>query len=294
MNHESGFDDFKSRVRTDIEQGLAAAFANCPSGEVCEVARYVAIGGGHRWRALVTIAAGQVFHDNAMAINLPGACAVELAHAASMLLDDLPSMDDAAIRRGKPCAHTQFQSWAVDMAPAWLVTLAFDLILRNPLASTDRRIEAALEVSRAAYQMAAGQELDLGNSSPNPPIDESELLGCYRLKSSALYAASARAGALLCGASEQDADRMKRCGELLGLSYQFLDDVADVEGQPGQLGKPTGQDLGKVTAVTLLGVSGARSRSESFQEQALGEIAGFGPDAAMLRQIVRHASWATH
>jgi len=102
----------KADVRRAVEDFLQEVFADVPATEVAEAARYAALGGGHRWRALVAVAAGKIFRDDALQLVLPAACGVELAHAASLVLDDLPSMDDACVRRGKPCTHRAFPAWA--------------------------------------------------------------------------------------------------------------------------------------------------------------------------------------
>src|SRR5260370_33398696 len=96
---------FKKRVRAAVEQRLEEACSAFSDDVVAHTARYAVLGAGHRWRAMVAIAAGEIFDLDALRIGLPGACGVELAHAASLILDDLPSMDNADIRRGKPCAH---------------------------------------------------------------------------------------------------------------------------------------------------------------------------------------------
>ena len=109
-----GFDTAKADVRGAVEDFLQRVFADVPATEVANAARYAVLGGGHRWRALVAVAAGRIFRDDAMHLVLPAACGVELAHAASLVLDDLPSMDDACLRRGKPCTHRAFPRWAAD------------------------------------------------------------------------------------------------------------------------------------------------------------------------------------
>jgi geranylgeranyl diphosphate synthase type II len=97
----------KANVRGAVEGYLVSAFDMYPPTEVREAARYAALGGGHCWRAIVTVAAGRIFCDDALDVTLPGACGMELAHAASLVLDDLPSMDNAEVRRGKPCTHPE-------------------------------------------------------------------------------------------------------------------------------------------------------------------------------------------
>jgi len=287
---ESEFEGFKTRVRREVEQALEAGFALAADTQVSRVARYAALGGGHRWRAIATVAAGRVFDEEALSICMPGACGAELAHAASLLLDDLPSMDNATVRRGKPCAHLRFPRWAVDMAPAFLVNLGYRIALRNPLASAERRVAAALELAKAACEMFEGQEMDVTEAAKAG--DGAELLQCYRLKTGALYASSAKAGAILCGARGDEADALYECGMRLGLYYQILDDTADVLGGVERAGKPTGLDGAKPTALALYGMEGAEARASELAEQALASLDGFGPRADMLRCLIRKASWA--
>ena len=141
------FDAAKAEVRRAVEDFLAEVFIQQPDTEVVRAARYAVLGGGRRWRALVAVAAGRIFHHDALQLVLPAASGVELAHAASLVLDDLPSMDDASVRRGKPCTHRVFPAWAADMVPVFLVTLAYEISLDNPRVYAPARIK--LELSAA-------------------------------------------------------------------------------------------------------------------------------------------------
>lgn len=285
------FDYAKAHVRRGVEDFLSAAFARQPNSEVTRAAGYAVLGGGHRWRAIAAIAAGRIFCDDPFALALPGACGVELAHAASLILDDLPSMDDARVRRGKPCPHRVFAPWAVDMAPVYLVTMAYQLSLDNPAVPAERRVKAALELSKAGLAMIEGQCHDMCQGEANTGDEEARLIERYRLKSGALYGAAAFLGGVLCGADDAEAERLHAAGHHLGLAYQFLDDVADIVAGVAEVGKESGMDAGKRTAIDLFGVEGARVRSEAFQTQALAELAGFGPRADWLRTLVTEASW---
>ncbi len=284
------FETLKQIYRISVESFLESAFDKCADNAVTLVGRYIALRGGHRWRALVAAAAGQIFDSNSSEIVLPGAAGVELSHAASLVLDDLPSMDDATTRRGRPCAHRVFPKWAVDMAPVFLVTLAYKLALANPLASHERRVRSALVVSHAGIEMIAGQSSDvLSTVAEN---DEEKMMTRYRQKSGALYSASAEAGAILCGALPSCAERLGFAGMHLGLAYQFLDDVADATADVKDVGKDTHIDTGKLTAVNLYGVEGTTKRSFEYQQQAIEALQGYGKEADCLRQIISHASWA--
>jgi len=282
----------KAEVRQAVERYLEQQFARYPDTEVRNAARYATLGGGHRWRPIVAVAAGRIFDEDALAIGLPGACGAELAHAASLILDDLPSMDDAKLRRGKACTHLVFPRWAVDMAPVFLITMAYAISLNHDRSSAERRVRAALALSDAGSAMIAGQCLDVARSPAAAPEDD--LLDCYKLKSAALYGAAARAGAILCGADDANVDRLERAGIFLGLAYQFMDDVADVTATVADVGKEVQKDAGKFTVIDWLGVDGARDMSEAYQSQALAELETFGPEADWLRSIVGEASWATY
>jgi farnesyl diphosphate synthase len=285
------FDAAKREARRAVEDFLSRAFDQTPDTEVARAARYAVLGGGHRWRALVSIAAGQIFRDDALAVVLPAAAGVELAHAASLVLDDLPSMDNATIRRGKPCTHRAFPGWAADMAPIFLVTLAYRISLDNPAVPAHARNEAAILLSEAGLTMIRGQVQDVRQGRDGAASDEERLLQCYRLKSAALYGASARMGGILTGATREQSARLEAAGTDLGFSYQLLDDVADVEASVDEVGKERGMDKDKQTAVDLYGVEGARRKSAEFQERSVAHLEPFGPEAAWLRCLVTEASW---
>ncbi|CAG0985386.1 MAG: hypothetical protein F9K19_23010 [Rhizobiaceae bacterium] len=281
----------KAEVRRAVESFLEHTLFGLEPSAVVDCARYVALGGGHRWRAIVAVAAGRVFDDDALTIGLPGACAVELAHAASLVLDDLPSMDDAQIRRGKPCVHVVFPRWAVDMTPVLLLTTAYAVSLANEKAPHGARIKGALLLSQTGQSMIAGQAQDVTQLFPEES-PERRLLECYTLKSGLLYAAAAKAGAMLCGAGDDDAGKVGRAGLNLGLSYQLMDDVADVAASTADVGKTTGRDAGKWTAIDWLGVEGARREADRFRDRGLAELDGFGSRADFLRSLVMEASYA--
>lgn len=282
---------FKSSARQQIEQALGALLDRQPATRVLDVARYCTLGGGHRWRGLAAIAAGGIFRDDSARLCMASACAVELAHAASMLLDDLPSMDDARLRRGRACAHLVFEPWAVDMAPAYMVNLAYTAALGDSPAGHEERVGAALCFGQAAVEMVSGQQTDLTQSSDAPTPGE-RMLQCYRQKSGCLYAAGVAAAALLCGASERQSQDLHAFGMRLGVAYQIFDDIADVEADSSEIGKSTGMDAGKLTAPALLGLEGARDLGKRIQDEAYALLQPFGEKAELLRALVRHITWA--
>jgi geranylgeranyl diphosphate synthase type II len=234
---------------------------------------------------VLAIAAGRIFDRRAMELSLPGACGAELAHAASVVLDDLPSMDNARLRRGRPCVHLVFPRWAVDMVPAFLIALAYQVSLENPRVSHKRRVTAAVELSRAGLQMTQGQAMDL-NAACRGDRSADCLLECYRLKTGALFAATAKAGAILCGAHSEDAARIEILGMNLGVAYQILDDLADITATLEEMGKSPRMDVSKITAVDLFGVNGAKQKAKDLKETALAQLDRFGTEARPLRELI--------
>ena len=262
--------------RSRIEQALESAFAACAPTEVLRAARYATLGGGQRWRGRLSVAAGAIFRADADACVLPLAAALEMMHAASLVLDDLPAMDDAATRRGKACVHLVFPDWAVAMLPAYLVNLAYRAAIDNPRVPEACRIRALLALGDMGERLARGQERDLALVSAR--VAEADLLECYALKSGALFAAALAGGALLCGADADAAAALRGAGVRLGQAYQLLDDVADGPAEDG---------AGRFTACALFGPAGARARANALLAEAEEIFARWGGGADRLRALLR-------
>ena len=262
-----------------IEQALAAAFAGHPEGELVRAARYATLGGGHRWRGRMALLAGRLFRADADACTLPLAAAVEMMHAASLVLDDRPSMDNAATRRGKACVHLAFPEWAADLLPAFLVNQAYRTIAEAEAAPAECRIRALRLLGELGGELAAGQEMDLALARKK--ASEAELLACYARKSGALFAAALAGGATLCGAGEADVAALRETGLKLGQAYQILDDVADGP-EEGRADKAAG----RLTYCSLMGPVAARARAEKLLEEAAQMLARFGPAAGRLRGLL--------
>jgi geranylgeranyl pyrophosphate synthase len=286
---DSDFAGAMARVRAAVEGYLEEAFDKFPPTEVLNAARYSVLGGGRRWRPIVAVAAGRIFRPDALDVTLPGACGIELAHAASLVLDDLPSMDDAKVRRGKACTHLVFPAWAVDLAPVFMITMAYQISLNNPRVSEERRVRAALEISAAGLQMIAGQSRDVVQAHAGEGA-EGDLLECYELKTGVLYATAAKVGAILCGATDAEAQTIYSAGMNLGLSFQLLDDVADAVDAEAKVGASACIDAEKWTAIDWLGVEGAVRESRDYQSRALSDLRCFGTRADWLSAIVREAT----
>jgi len=286
---DSDFSSAVARVRSAVEGYLEQAFEEYPTTEVLKAARYSVLGGGRRWRPIVAVAAGQIFHRDALQLTLPGACGIELAHAASLVLDDLPSMDDAQLRRDKPCTHLVFPAWAVDLTPVFMITMAYEISLNNPRVSDERRVRAALEISAAGLQMIAGQSRDVEQAHAGEGA-EGDLLECYQLKTGVRYATAAKVGAILCGATDAEAQIIYSAGMNMGLSFQLLDDVADAVEADAGADRHSGTEADKWTAIDWLGLKGAVRESREYQARALSDLRCFGARADWLGSIVREAT----
>ncbi len=271
--------DWSAAVCRRIEQALETAFAACPPTEVLRAARYATLGGGHRWRGRMAVAAGAIFRADADEIALPLAAALEMLQAASLVLDDLPSMDNAATRRGRACVHLVFPDWAVALLPAFLVNVAYQVVAGHAGVSAAGRIRALWLLGETGTRLAQGQELDLALARKS--ATEPELLECYALKSGSLFAAALAGGATLCGAGEADVAALRETGLKLGQAYQILDDVAD-----GPEEDSAYKDAGRVTAYSLFGPVAARARAEKLLEEAARMIDRFGPAAGSLRELL--------
>jgi geranylgeranyl diphosphate synthase type II len=261
-----------------VSDALAGSLPEVDGDELARAARYAVLGDGHRWRALATIASCGIFRRDALALAMPAACAMELVHAATLVLDDLPSMDAAALRRGKPCVHRVFTPWVVDMLPAYLVNRSYRILLHNPLASEDRLARTAAMLSRAGDLLACGQAMDVTRAAG---ASEPALLECYAKKSGALFAASLAAGALLAGATPRDVDLLHDAGMKLGIVYQLVDDLGDTaDDAPAS---------GPCTAVRLFGRAGATERVRRLATDLHAGLASFGEEAAPLRWLAEQA-----
>ncbi|MDD4891690.1 MAG: polyprenyl synthetase family protein, partial [Phycisphaerae bacterium] len=180
--------------------------------------------------------------------------------------------------------HVAFPRWATDMLPAYLLNLAYGVLLDNPLATEDRRIRVAVLLGRVGRSLARGQEMDL-TSKPAQAGAEAALLECCRLKTAHLFAAATAAGAILCGAGEADAESLEQAGMAFGLAYQFLDDIADAP-PPWRQPAKASPDAGKLTAVSVFGPQGAQTFAKAHIDDALSLLSRFGRAADSLRNLV--------
>ncbi len=253
--------------------------------------RYSLFAGGKRLRPILALAAAETVGGR-IADALPLACSLELIHTYSLIHDDLPSMDDDDLRRGKPTSHKVFGEALAILAGDALLTEAFHLLTRPDLmrdVSPRRRLRAINQVARAAgsYGMVGGQVMDI--ASQGQKIESHLLEYIHSHKTGALIAASVCTGAIIGGASPSQYKALNRYGEKLGLAFQVIDDLLDVQGEEKKLGKAVGKDQakGKATYPALFGIAESRRMAEVLVEEALGRLQLFTGRANPLREIAR-------
>lgn len=252
-----------------------------------EAMRYAVLGGGKRVRPLLAFAAGEVTGADPDRVQ-HAAAAVELIHAYSLVHDDMPAMDDDALRRGKPTVHVEFDEATALLVGDALQSLAFDILASQALAddaATQLKMVQLLAQAAGSRGMAGGQAIDL--ASVGKPLDLTELEFMHIHKTGALIRASVLLGAQCGTLSDTTAAALDHYAKCIGLAFQVVDDVLDAETPTATLGKTAGKDAAnnKPTYVSLLGAARARELAQELRTDAHAALAELGPSAARLRQL---------
>jgi len=279
--------DWLEARRADVERALERflpASPACPP-RVGEAMRYSVFAGGKRLRPMLALAAAEsVAMANgrdvsaARAAALPTACALELIHTYSLVHDDLPAMDDDTLRRGRPTNHVVFGEGLAILAGDGLLTEAFALMSREPRdpGAAPRKLRAICVVAEAAGAcgMVGGQAVDLEAAGTGASFDGDGLRAMHARKTGALIRASAAAGAVMAGASDAQIEAIERFASELGLAFQIVDDILDVEGASADLGKTAGKDAaaGKPTYPALYGLEESRRMAAECVDRALAAL----------------------
>ncbi|MDB6164505.1 MAG: Geranylgeranyl pyrophosphate synthase [Xanthomonadaceae bacterium] len=284
------------RVRLDIalERTLPAGVAPL---RLNAAMRHAALDGGKRMRPLLVYATGTAFGCDATTLDDPAA-AVELIHAYSLAHDDLPAMDDDALRRGKPTVHVAFDEATAILAGDALQALAFELLAQASF-SADARVRMVRELAGAAgvRGMCGGQALDLaatGNTDRSLSFVDLEHL--HMLKTGALMRASVRLGAIAANVEPDVMAQLDVFSNALGLAFQIRDDLLDVESDSATLGKTAGKDIAqaKTTFPALLGIEASRERLLQLGRTMREALLPFGPPADTLAALGRQAIERIH
>ena len=276
--------DVQARIEGCL-QALLPAASGTPT-RLHDAMRYAVLGGGKRVRSLLLFAAGEMVGADSSALEIPAA-AIEMIHAYSLVHDDLPCMDDDALRRGKPTVHVEF-----DVATAMLAGDALQAQAMYVLASRRFAADAAaqLEILEVLGQatgsrgMCGGQQIDM--DAVGKALTEPELEMMHVHKTGALIRASVLIG-VLCGAPERG--KLDHYAKCVGLLFQVVDDILDATQDTATLGKTAGKDKKhrKPTYVSLLGLGSARRKAQDLLDEALHSLDQFGPRAQHLRDLAR-------
>jgi geranylgeranyl diphosphate synthase type II len=294
------------RVDEALDRVLQAPPA-CPA-VISEAMRYSVFAGGKRFRPVLVLAAAEAIAahpalqqppdqangvDDAVRLALPAACAVEMIHTYSLIHDDLPAMDNDTLRRGRPTLHVVYGEGTAILAGDGLLSEAFALLAREPggeapnLMRRRMRTLRALATASGASGMVGGQAVDLAAAEAaardgrNPAFGLDALRQMHAMKTGALIRASATAGAVMAGATEDALSAVETYAVGLGLAFQIVDDILDVEGATEDLGKTAGKDAaaGKPTYPALVGLERSRELAEEAYAAGLQalERAGIAP-----------------
>lgn len=270
--------DTQARVEAAID--LALAGVDLP---VADAMRY-AVTGGKGLRGFLVLE-GARLHGADDAV--PAAAAIECLHAYSLVHDDLPCMDDDALRRGAPTVHVKWDEAVAVLAGDALQSLAFEF-LGGLLASAQARVDLmiSLAVASGVRGMVGGQALDIAAETADVPLSLDQITMLQAGKTGALITWSAMAGPRLIGA---DTTALQAYGDALGLAFQITDDILDVEGDAATVGKAVGKDTdaGKATFVSLLGLDAAKRRAQTLVDQACDALSPYGEHADTLRDAAQ-------
>jgi geranylgeranyl diphosphate synthase type II len=285
-------DEFLNRGRAQVDAALDRYLPRPPScpGIVAEAMRYSVFAGGKRFRPMLTLAASDAVDCSAeaMASALPAACAIELIHTYSLIHDDLPAMDDDTLRRGRPTLHVLYGDGVAILAGDGLHAEAFTLLAREPVTedpvSIARKIRVVQVVGEAAGPsgMVGGQAIDLQAAGQVPghalTLDPDGLRAMHARKTGALIRASAVSGAIMAGASDAQVAAIDRYATEVGLAFQIVDDILDVEGTADQLGKTAGKDAAgeKPSYPALFGLDRSRALAAECLTRAYQALADGG------------------
>jgi geranylgeranyl diphosphate synthase type II len=280
----------KQLIEAFLESYYSAPF---PPKILRESMVYSLSAGGKRVRPILCLAAYEACGGR-VEDAVPQASAIELIHTYSLIHDDLPAMDNDDLRRGKPTNHKVFGEGIAVLAGDGLLTDAFCLFAdrryRRPVIADSAIAHCVCEVAHAAGSqgMVGGQAQDLlsENSEPDPIT----LIFIHEHKTAALISVSVRIGAILAGADEEKLERLTRYGENIGLAFQVIDDILDVEGETEVIGKPKGSDekKKKLTYPSLYGIEESRRKAKELIDASVSALSVFDGKAEPLRAVARY------
>ena len=260
--------------------------ASVPPATIHKAMRYSLFAGGKRLRPILCLAAAEACGGNTTAA-LPHACAVECIHTYSLIHDDLPSMDNDDLRRGRPTCHKVFGDGIAILAGDALLTIAFEIATHaKPVSRYDLRdVFREIAVASGSRKLIAGQVADL--EAEGRRITRAQVRSIHENKTAALLTASVRLGAMAANANAKQLAAITAFGRALGLAFQVIDDILDVTQTSDKLGKSAGKDIAaqKATYPAVIGLEKSRAEARRLTRRAHGALESLGEDAAVLRAL---------
>lgn len=258
-----------------------------PPEVIHKAMRYSLFAGGKRIRPVLCIAAAQAVSDRVEGVE-NAACTLELIHTYSLIHDDLPALDNDDLRRGRPTNHKVFGEAMAILAGDALLTVAFEVLAKLPGTDAERRVALVAELARASGTvkgMIAGQVHDVEGERQQPTAELLDRI--HRAKTGALLCASVRMGAIYAVASADQMKALSRYGEHIGLAFQIVDDILDVEQSSAELGKTAGKDAAqhKITFPAVYGLARSHEMAEEQRAAAHDALTAFDDRADRLREI---------
>ncbi len=285
-------------INKRIEQTVARYLENTPSSLLKEAMTYSLSNGGKQLRPALIYATGAIFDAPLENLDIP-ATAVELIHTYSLIHDDLPCMDNADLRRGKPTCHIVYNDGMAVLTGDALHTLSMQILSSHPAPlSAEKRIEMMKVLSEACgpFGMAAGQAMDI-TLMQSEQLSIPQLLEIYNLKTGALLSACVELGRLAGNNSDPKHKlALKVFGDCIGLAFQIQDDILDIEATSDQLGKPQNIDVvnNKKTYPAMLGLAQAKAQVDALYQEGLEAIAYLGEKAKELRTLAEKMLHRNH
>ena len=294
------FSDFLLASKEQVDRQLAdfsgghAMTSPCLAESLAAITRasqYALINSGKRIRPVMVYAAARAVGHEGAGTDLDHiACALEIVHSYSLVHDDLPAMDDDDLRRGKPSLHKAYDEATAILVGDGLQARAFELLADAPGLGAEQRIAMVKVLAKAAGPdgMVGGQFIDIQATGSDMTLEQ--LQAMHSLKTGALIRASLALGGIAAGASEQQLAALDEYGTHIGLAFQVVDDILDVESDTETLGKTQGKDAeaNKPTYVKLLGLDGAKAEAQTLLNAALDAVDSFDSSADHLRDLARY------
>jgi geranylgeranyl diphosphate synthase, type II len=259
-----------------------------PPEQLHRAMRYSLLAGGKRLRPVLVLAAGEAFGADTDDL-MPAACALEMIHTYSLIHDDLPAMDNDDLRRGRPTCHKAFGEAVAILAGDALLTQAFRVLASDaPNRNSERQVRVIREVATAAGTVEAligGQMADIESEGKN--VDATMLEYIHRSKTGAMIRASVVVGGLIAGANEDQIEKLRKYGRLIGLAFQIADDILDVTSTSEQLGKTPGKDqaANKATYPAIHGIAPSKGLARKLVDEAVATVSTLNLKTRVLEDI---------